>query len=286
MTPTLAAAVSDASAAEPARAPASRPAFVLSCERSGSTLLRWLLDSHVDIASPGELRLGRLAYDLYVTLSRTVTLDVPEEERVQATLREVREMIDGILSRYARARGKTVWCEKSPDNLAYLEALANAYPDARYVCLYRSCLDVVHSCLEVSREDFMPELAPYARRHPDNPVEAMAESWADKTAMLLAFEIRNPDIARRVRYEDLVCEPEREIGAVFEHLGCAPTPDASMRAFAQSHDAGGGDPRIHETEAVDASRIGRGAAVDVERISPSLRVRVNALSRKLGFEAI
>lgn len=32
----------------------------------------------------------------------------------------------------------------------------------------------------------------------------MAESWADKTSALLGFELRNPNLTHRVRYEDLV----------------------------------------------------------------------------------
>ena len=44
---------------------AARPAFILSTERSGSTLLRWLLDAHPEIVSPGEILLARLGFDLY-----------------------------------------------------------------------------------------------------------------------------------------------------------------------------------------------------------------------------
>lgn len=261
-----------------------QPAFVLSCERSGSTLLRWLLDSHSEVASPGELRLGRLAYDLYVTLSRTVS--ACEDDRraeVRETLREVRAVLDGILGRYARARGKRVWCEKSPENLRYLEALANAYPDGRYVCLYRGCLDVVHSCLEASRDGFMDELSDYARRYPNNSVEAMVESWADKTSALLRFEFRNPELCRRVRYEDLVRTPESELRPIFELFGCSWEPEVLTRAFAERHDHGGGDMRIRQTASIETSRIGRGRHVPVERISAGLRRRVDSLSRKLGY---
>jgi len=262
-------------------AAAVQPAFVLSGERAGSTLLRWLLDAHPEVASPGELRLGRLAYDLYVTLSRTSTVN--EEDRVQATLREVRGALDRILTPYARARGRRVWCEKTPENLLYLEALANAYPDARYVCLHRDWRDVVNSCLEISREGFMDELAAYARRRPDNLVEAMAESWADKTTKLLEFEHRNPSLCRRVRYEDLVRNPGEVLPDVFEFLGVARESDVVGRAFSMVHDGGGGDFKIHATSGVGVDRIGAGANVRMERLSTSLRARVSSLSRRLGY---
>lgn len=264
-----------------------QPAFLFSCERSGSTLLRWLLDAHSEIASPGELRLGRLAFDLYVTLSRTVTVsEADSKKRVTATLREVRRVIDPIMERYARSRGKRIWCEKTPENLLFLEGLPNAYPDARYLCLYRNCLDVVASCLESSRDGFMPELAEYARRHPENHVEAMAESWAEKTATLLAFERRNSSLCHRVRYEDLVQSPKEELRAVFSHLGCAYEPAVLEGAFSKSHDAGGGDARIHSTRSVESDRVGGGRDVPVERLSSELRARIDTLSRQLGYDEL
>lgn len=268
--------------------PAVQAAFVLSCERSGSTLLRWLLDTHPDVASPGELRLGRLAFDLYVTLSRTVLVDRPDGDptRVRDTLREVRHTLDGILGRYARSRGKRVWCEKSPENVAYLDALANAYPDGRYVCLYRDPRDVVHSCLDVGRDGFMPELAGYARREPDHPVQAMTRSWADKTHRILAFERRNPGLSHRLRYEDLVRSPHDRLEALFSFLGVPNVTGLAERAFRERHDAGGGDRRIHRTSRVEASRIGRGRDLPMDRIEPALRVRVNSLARSLGYDEI
>ncbi len=263
-------------------------AFVLSCERSGSTLLRWLLDTHPDVASPGELRLGRLAFDLYVTLSRTVLVDRPNDDprRVRDTLREVRRTLDGILGRYAQLRGKRVWCEKSPENVGYLDALANAYPDGRYVCLYRDPRDVVHSCLEASRDGFMAELAEYARREPDQPVQAMTRSWADKTHRILAFERRNPGLSRRLRYEDLVRSPEDHLQALFSFLGVPKVPGIAERAFRERHDAGGGDRRIRRTSRVEASRVGRGRDLPMDRIEPALRARVNSLARSLGYDEI
>ncbi len=263
----------------------AQPAFVLSCERSGSTLLRWLLDAHHEVASPGELRLGRLAYDLYVTLSRTVTVDVPKDSNhhVRETLREVRAVIDGILERYTVAKGKRVWCEKSPENLRYLEALTHTYPDGRYLCLHRSCLDVVSSCLDASRNGFMEELSDHVRQRPDNLVEAMAANWADKTSEILRFELRNASLCHRLRYEDLVTSPEETLGRAFEFLGVAPEPEAIRRAFSMSHDAGGGDDKIHESGRVTCARVGAGRSVPVDRIGTPLRRRVNALSRKLGY---
>ncbi|MEW6271818.1 MAG: sulfotransferase, partial [Thermodesulfobacteriota bacterium] len=266
----------------PLDGPPARPAFILSTERSGSTLLRWLVDAHPDVVSPGEILLGRLCFDLYFTLLRTVVATLGIEDRVAANreaLRRVRGIVDGIMTTYARARGKKVWCDKTPQNLQHLTVLVETFPDARWVCLYRDGLDVAHSCLEVSRAGFMAELAEYVRRSPHDLVGAMLESWCDKTELLLKMELNHPEICHRVRYEDLVARPEDVLPPLFAFLGVAWDPGVLERAFTMRHDAGGGDTLIGETRRVERDRVGRGRTLDVARLGAAQRARVDSLLR-------
>jgi protein-tyrosine sulfotransferase len=262
------------------------PAFILSAERSGSTLLRWLVDAHPEIASPGEILLGRLCFDLFITLSRTVVAVTDPPDRItanRAALARVRPIVEGIMREYAAARGKRVWCDKTPHNLQYLTVLVETFPDARYVCLYRDGLDVAHSCLEASRNGFMAELAEYVRRSPHDLVAAMLESWCDKTELLLKLELHHPQICRRVRYEDLVARPEDVLRPLCEFFGVAWEPSMVERAFAMRHDDGGGDPLIKETSRIERDRIGRGRSLDTSKLPAPLRARADSLLRKLGY---
>jgi hypothetical protein len=266
-----------------------RPSFILSTERSGSTLLRWLVDAHPEIASPGEILLGRLCFDLFITLSRTVIAATGPDERIaanRATLVRVREIVDGIMAEYATARGARVWCDKTPHNLAHLTVLVETYPDARYVCLYRDGLDVARSCLEASREGFMAELVEYVRRSPQDLVGAMLDSWCDKTELLLKMELHHPQLCHRVRYEDLVARPADVLPPLFAFLGVAWDPGVLERAFAMAHDDGGGDPLIHETQRVERDRVGRGRELDTSRITAAQRTRVESLLRRLGYDPL
>lgn len=266
-----------------------RPAFILSTERSGSTLLRWLVDAHPEIASPGEILLGRLCFDLFITLSRTVIAATGPDERIaanRATLVRVREIVNGIMAEYAAARGARVWCDKTPHNLAYLTVLVETYPDARYVCLYRDGLDVARSCLEASRDGFMAELVEYVRRSPHDLVGAMLDSWCDKTELLLKMELHHPRLCHRVRYEDLVARPADVLPPLFAFLGVAWDPGVLERAFTMAHDAGGGDPLIHDTQRIERDRVGHGRELDLSRITASQRTRVESLLRKLGYASL
>lgn len=83
-----------------------------------------------------------------------------EATRDQLVVGEVRAVVDEFMQRYVRAKGKQMWCEKTTEDLLYLPFLRDVFPDAKYLCLYRNCMDVVHSSIECSRLGFLPELAP------------------------------------------------------------------------------------------------------------------------------
>ena len=123
------------------------PIFLLSCERSGSTLLRYILDTHPAICSPGEILLGATLDALYRTLSRTTALVLGDchdpEACKEHTRTELRRVTHDLLGRYCAARGKAMWCDKSPGNLDYLDLIDWVFPEAHYICLYRNGLDVL-----------------------------------------------------------------------------------------------------------------------------------------------
>src|SRR5688572_32570200 len=201
---------------------AAPPIFVLSCERSGSTLLRYIIDTHPQVCSPAHLHLGQLCRSLYTSIfySTGQTMEVRDEAtRERLVAGEVRAIVDGFMQGYARTKGKQMWCEKTTDNLQYLRILRDVFPDARYVCLYRNCMDVVHSSIECSRLGFMPELAPYVRKRPDNVVAAMVESWIEKTKILIEFEQAHLAQCFRIKYETLVAEPARTLAPMFGSIG-------------------------------------------------------------------
>ena len=95
------------------------PIFLLSCERSGSTLLRYILDIHPDICCPGELYMGRLVKCLRETVARTIGLAAGEkpEDQDWAAQREVHRMLSELMGKYAQIKGKKIWCDKTPLNL-------------------------------------------------------------------------------------------------------------------------------------------------------------------------
>ena len=195
------------------------PVFILSCERSGSTLLHYILDTHPDICCPGDLSLGALIKDLRVTVSRTFGTTAADDpvKRDALERKEVRRILTGLLSRYARIQGKKIWCDKTPYNLKYLTHIEWAFPEARYVCLHRDSLDVVQSCMELPEKDFIWWALPYVIKHRRNYPAAFLESWVEKTLEILAFETRNP-LTYRIKYESMVGDPVKALDPLFRFL--------------------------------------------------------------------
>ncbi len=244
--------------------PLAPPIFVLSAERSGSTLLRYILDTHPQICCPGELATGPTCTYLNALLTRTVchpgTASDAEAMRSQA-LAITRQMLSGVMNAYARSKHKSIWCDKTPLNLQHVDLLRATFPTARFVCLYRQCMDVVHSCLEANPYGFISELSPYVARSPGNLIEAMVTSWLEKTESLLAFESSNRTRCFRLKYEDLVRDTDACLGGLFRFLGVPPESDIVSRTFLVTHDQGGGDPKIEFTRGIDPGSIGKGATL-------------------------
>lgn len=268
---------------------AHAPIFVFSSERSGSTLLRYILDSHEDICSPGQLYLGTLSETLSTTIHFSVAQlhQFDSEQACEAfVLHETRKIIEGLMQNYASGKKKRVWCDKTTMNLQQRDLLVKVFPDARYLCLYRQCLDVVHSCIKFSPMGFMSELAPYVAREPSNFVAAMVESWVEKTEQLLAFERNHPDQVFRLTYEDLVQIPEETLSAAFDFLQLPWDKRLLQNVFSQPHDQGSGDLKVQFSSTIHTDSIGTGIKIPVSSIPNHLIERINYLHQILGFPGI
>jgi protein-tyrosine sulfotransferase len=267
----------------------ARPIFILSCERSGSTLLRLIVDTHSEIACPGQLYLGPVSEDLYraVYYSLGQTCEAAtEKDRRELVLREVRAMVGGLMDRYAAARSKRFWCEKTTLNADYLQTLSALFPGARYVCLYRNCMDVVHSCLKFNPLGFMPELAPCVRKDPENLVAAMAGNWLEKNERISAFEAAHPDRCFRVHYESLAGDPEAALPPLFEFLGVGWEEGILQKVFSVPHDQGEGDLKVLFSKGINADSIGKGRSIPLAAVPDGLRERIDWLNERLDYPGL
>lgn len=274
------------------------PVFVLSMARSGSTLLRFILDSHPELACPPETNVGQVCLGLarlwdLLDPSADSAGDEWRPNAVLASLSDdaagaIRAAVDGVYGRYLARYGKRRWCDKSLDSARLAGLLARVFPEAQFVCLYRHCLDVVVSAIETAPWGLSGYgFDSYVAASPGNMVLAAARCWLDQTRAIIEFQEKNPDRCHGVRYEDLVTAPEQVAGELFAFLGLAPVPGITEAAFSVDHDMRGpADHKIWFTSGVSAASLGQGARVPVRMLPADFLTGLNETLDQLGYRQV
>lgn len=265
------------------------PVFVLSCERSGSTMLRYIIDTHSKVSCPSHLYMGSLCDSLNRTVMGTIAqnqVELDEVGKKQFAVSETRKIIDNIMNNYIDIKNKQVWCEKTPMNLEYLSILDSHFPDAKYICLYRNCMDVVHSSINLSKYRFLPEHVPYVHRNPESIIAAMLENWLEKTGRLLDFESTHQERCFRVKYESIVMQPEQTLAPLFRFMGLEWEKDLMERVFEVSHDKGEGDGRAALSSRIRQDSVGKGIEVPRAGIPKKFITEIDSLLCKLGYPCL
>jgi Sulfotransferase family len=278
------------STAAPENPRCTDPVFVLFCARSGSTLLRFLLDTHPDLACPPETNMGALCAQMstmWSLLAETSGARGPDgvpEEVPESALAGMRQSLDLMIGPYLARRGKTRYCDKSLSSAENADLLVQLFPGAKFLCLYRHPMDVVASGMEACPWGLKGfGFDAYAAQYPGNAVQAVAQCWADRTSAIRAVEQRFPDRCHRVRYEDLVADPEAVANAIFSFLGVSAQPGISLRCFTTDRERGRGDFKIWHTSRITPDSVGRGWSIPVYELPPAVTATVNSLAEQLGY---
>jgi hypothetical protein len=192
--------------------------LVIGVRRSGTTLLRVMLDRHSELAVPDESyfvpqladrHLRRVDPDEFVDdLRRIDTLaewGVPLE-KVRARLTDrmpIGTAIGTVYAVYAEERGKARWGDKTPMYMQNLRLLERLFPDGLFVHLIRDGRDAAMSFLSMPK-GLMTEAWMQPR-----DVAAFASQWRAevKAAQRLGRRVGDQRYLE-VRYEDLVGDVE------------------------------------------------------------------------------
>jgi protein-tyrosine sulfotransferase len=267
------------------------PVFVLCNGRSGSTLLRFMLDAHPDLACPPETNLPGLCVQLATVWSliegAPLSANRGDEppEIPDPAIAGVRETMDRMVGSYLGRRGKKRYCDKSLGTAQYAELLLRVYPQARFICVYRHPMDVIASGIEACPWGLNGYgFDPYVAAAPGNTVMALASFWADNSRATLAVEERFAHQCFRLRYEDLVADPETVMAALFQFLDIAPVPGISRACFSAERERfGPADYKIWFTSQVNADSVGRGWSVPAGMIAPQMLTHINETAGKLWY---
>jgi Sulfotransferase family len=220
------------------------PVLILGVSRSGTTLLKEMLDSHSALAIPTESYFvpqlrdrHRRHFDADAFLDDIGRLSRIREWGVTPELvRErlprsptVEEAIRAIYLAYADLRGKPRYGDKTPIYMQRLDVLEHVFPDAQYVHLIRDGRDAGLSFIGMRRR---PRFNPARARG----IAAFASQW--RLEVEAARDLRRrvgPERYFELTYEALVADPEQQLRRVCEFLGLGFEP--AMLAYHERVDA-------------------------------------------------
>jgi hypothetical protein len=190
---------------EGVRTPEEAPIFVVGTMRSGTTLMRLVLDSHENIAIAPETGFMRAVQaNKYVPFwmwggEWYKRLGVGEEELD----RELAAFYGRFLRRYAEAQGKRRWGEKTPFHSWHLGEMAQLWPGAVFVAMVRHPGANVGSLV--------------SKWH--MPFERAISKWKDINRQLVAHSTALGERLLFCRYEELVLDAEPTLRELLERLG-------------------------------------------------------------------
>ena len=214
-----------------------RPVFVGGCPRSGTTLLRTMLNSHPGLAIPHETR---ILVGGYRRRAQWGDLADPENrqlvarwvvERKESRYRQLTEDADALFDRmatapptlgsvlsagfrlYAERHGKERWGDKRPSLVLNLDAVFAMFPDAQYVNVVRDPRAVVASIRKVGR------------RHGwgAHGIPGGTDTWERSARAADAWRRRLPvDQFLEIQYEHLVTDTATVLARLVDFLDLDP----------------------------------------------------------------
>lgn len=215
--------------------------FLIGCQRSGTSLLRRIVDSHPAIACPPETSfILPLVQVLHDQRSRR---GFDAMGYTEASVGEaLAAFISSFYERYAAVQGKARWADKTPHYVDCLDDLWTLFgPAARFVVIVRHGLDVAYSLADPRRHYPAIDAAVDAAGG-DVPLGA-GRFWSMQNRKILDFIAAHPEACVRITYEDLTRDPAGTLEPVFSFLGVAWDP-AVLDYASVEHHAGVEDPEV------------------------------------------
>lgn len=204
-----------------------KPIFIGGEGRSGTTLLRVILDSHPNISCGPEThffideKIQPFCAELADRWQAKILeyYDAPPEHVMARCFGAI---LNAFHTPYMRSRGKKRWADKTPHNILKIDFLNLAFPNMKFIHIIRDGRDVAASLLEM----------PWGPK----TVEEAAESWRACIKSGIHFGASHENYLE-VKYEDLVQSFESTLVKIFSFLD-EPWSDQVLHFNKLHHDLG------------------------------------------------
>lgn len=202
------------------------PIIIGGCGRSGTTLMRVILDSHSQIAcgpesnvfpSPNRLNAGSPGAE---KLAKKFDLSSNEMSELLNTSTTRAEFAARFFDSYRNHAGKPLWADKTPRNIQVMPYILEHFPRARFVHVIRDGRDVVCSLRTHPRHRVID--GQIVKLDTWNPIEDCVGRWVKDVGDGLVY--RGDPRYYELKYEDLVTDTEGTLRGLFDFLQLAWEP--------------------------------------------------------------
>ena len=174
-----------------------KPVFILSSIRSGSTLLRVMLNTHSQIHAPHEMHLAGVHLQFGGRFADDAMTEIGLDEVALQYL-----LWDRVLHRELTRHGKTVIVNKTPSDSFRWRRILECWPDARFIYLLRHPAAIADS---------------WSRAKPDAPMARVVGTVLPYMKAIEQARAHHDGLV--VRYEDITVDPEREMRRLCDFIG-------------------------------------------------------------------
>jgi hypothetical protein len=198
------------------------PLFVVGMWRSGTSLLYALLNQHSQIGLMYESDIALLS-SLFLLPRKSswwlnkvdswngaLTRHKIDSAAIPENISDLPGAFSAVAQQYARRKGATVWGCKSPSYYDCMTELADWFPQAKFIVIWRDPADVCRSIVRAA------EKSPWFARPGMDLRALLGYRRMKKEADEL---VRRGAAIHQLQYDDLVRDPEAALTAICEFIG-------------------------------------------------------------------
>jgi len=246
------------------------PVFLIGTFRSGTTLFRYLLDSHSNLCCPPETKFLVHLAEMHDSASTTAAFeDMGFDEPF--VRQQMKHLVNGVYGSYLAAMDKEFLIDKTPEyvrTLAFLDWLYEG--KCRYVLIFRNGLDVAHSMMST-----------HIRPLEDNKtIDTAFEYWKCDTQIMLDWQSTHSDRCHKVVYNRLCDETELTLRGVMDFIGLD-FEEGQLAWYEHEHSRGAEDIKARRQRKINKS-VHNYLEWD-EQIVSDLKRRSAQLHSAIGF---